>query len=579
MPSLLVRPSYKDIYGTDINEEFPADIINQKFLRFELLSTREAVVNTLAEYDYKFGLDNREDFVRFIDDLNRDLFRSDYRELKKRFGLFTIYTRQNLLFLLKRLISDDAEASFGKVKVSNINQLSHFLLKLNCFEDNADDPTKEHDLESEETLLQLITAIFRTNLVNTKAHLSLSDLVRNYRLIEMLQLIAEGNSAAQLFKDKYELPVTAYIELAFLIYVFLNYRYSEGDFSNKINLIRDGFQNLPETYSMLKTFLDSMSSIGPYQFNKQETLYNFGRFWTAPVLKLSEDCYQVLDLGLLIEKNLRYPFLFFESPYLNDPQLKAVKEQLNLRSKALGTAYEDQIRELFFSIDEKSIETFDTYGNEIADLLLLEKNSLVVVEAKSGYIPIGKISGDISEEQIIDLLTKVGVEYPGQDEYLQLPKNKRKGLLQIIQTYFLIADENNKSSLPAQLRDSLSDVDTVYGVVVVQELAFAVSFLNYFLHLKNRKWLSQLNSDRRKFHIPFIISANDLNKVRNGECSWTETVCEYTNHLEQKGVLSFADFLDENYNYPAEISNEEYNRFFNEKIKRKYLNDDHALTK
>ena len=579
MPSLLVRPSYKDIYGTDINEEFPADIINQKFLRFELLSTREAVVNTLAEYDYKFGLYNREDFVRFIDDLNRDLFRSDYRELKKRFGLFTIYTRQNLLFLLKRLISDDAEASFGKVKVSNINQLSHFSLKLNCFEDNADDPTKEHDLESEETLLQLITAIFRTNLVNTKAHLSLSDLVRNYRLIEMLQLIAEGNSAAQLFKDKYELPVTAYIELAFLIYVFLNYRYSEGDFSNKINLIRDGFQNLPETYSMLKTFLDSMSSIGPYQFNKQETLYNFGRFWTAPVLKLSEDCYQVLDLGLLIEKNLRYPFLFFESPYLNDPQLKAVKEQLNLRSKALGTAYEDQIRELFFSIDEKSIETFDTYGNEIADLLLLEKNSLVVVEAKSGYIPIGKISGDISEEQIIDLLTKVGVEYPGQDEYLQLPKNKRKGLLQIIQTYFLIADENNKSSLPAQLRDSLSDVDTVYGVVVVQELAFAVSFLNYFLQLKNRKWISQLNSDGRKFHIPFIISANDLNKVRNGECSWTETVCEYTNHLETKGVFSFADFLDENYNYPAEISNEEYKRFFNEKIKRKYLNDDHALIK
>ncbi len=47
MPSVLVRPSYKDIYGTDINEESPADILIQKFLGFELLYTRQAVVNTL----------------------------------------------------------------------------------------------------------------------------------------------------------------------------------------------------------------------------------------------------------------------------------------------------------------------------------------------------------------------------------------------------------------------------------------------------------------------------------------------------------------------------------------------------
>jgi hypothetical protein len=87
MPSLLVRPSYKDIYGTDIKEESPGDILNRKFLRFELLSTRETVINTLAEYDYKFGLDNREEFVRFIEDRNRDLFRSDYGKFKKRFGL------------------------------------------------------------------------------------------------------------------------------------------------------------------------------------------------------------------------------------------------------------------------------------------------------------------------------------------------------------------------------------------------------------------------------------------------------------------------------------------------------------
>lgn len=182
MPSLLIRPSYKDIYGTDIVEESPVDVLNQTFLRFELMSIRETVINTLAEYDYKFGLDNREEFVRFIEDRNRDLFRSDYGKFKKRFGLFTIYTRQNLLFLLKRLISDDVEEGFGKVKVTNINQLSHYLMKLNCFEDNADDPVNDHDLESEDTLLQLITAIFRTNLVNAKAHLSLSDLVRNYRL-------------------------------------------------------------------------------------------------------------------------------------------------------------------------------------------------------------------------------------------------------------------------------------------------------------------------------------------------------------------------------------------------------------
>jgi len=89
MSSLLVRPSYKDIYGTDIVEESPGDILNQKFLRFELLSTRETVINTLAEYDYKFSLDNREEFVRFIEDRNRDMFRSNYGKFKKRFGLFS----------------------------------------------------------------------------------------------------------------------------------------------------------------------------------------------------------------------------------------------------------------------------------------------------------------------------------------------------------------------------------------------------------------------------------------------------------------------------------------------------------
>ncbi|RKX92030.1 MAG: hypothetical protein DRP59_06405, partial [Spirochaetes bacterium] len=426
-------------------------------------------------------------------------------------------------------------------------------------------------IENEETLIQLITAIFHTNLVNAKAHLSLSDLIRNYRLIELILSKAEGNTASQLFEDKYELPVTAYMELAFSIYIFLNHRYSEGDFSNRINLIKDGFENLPETYRMLKVFLESMSACGSYQFRDSESLYNFARIWKSPVLKYSEDCYQVLDLGLFVEKNLRYPFLFFESPYLKDPHLTATKENLDLRSKALGTAYEEQISRLFSSIGKESLETIDNNGNEIADLLFFEKNSLVVVEAKSGYIPIGKIGGGINAKLIEDLLSKVGVEYPGQDEYRHLPKEKRKGLLQIIQTYFRIVNQETLSSLPPDLIANMPDINNVYGVVVVQELAFTVSFLNYYLYLRNRRWLSQLDSEGKRFHIPFVIAANDINKLRNGNCSFLEAVSGYARHLEQGGVLSFRDFVDESFNNPSEISKEEYDQFFNENIKGKYL--------
>ncbi len=571
MPALIVRPSYKDIHGITISEETPAEVLNRNFLRFEMLSARETVIKTLAEYDHKFAQDNRNDFVNFMEERNKNLFRADYRKYRKKFGLFTIYTRTNLLFLLKRLVSDDAVTVFGIERVSNINQLSHFLLKLNCFEDGVDDLTKANDIENEETLIQLITAIFHTNLVNAKAHLSLSDLIRNYRLIELILSKAEGNTASQLFEDKYELPVTAYMELAFSIYIFLNHRYSEGDFSNRINLIKDGFENLPETYRMLKVFLESMSACGSYQFRDSESLYNFARIWKSPVLKYSEDCYQVLDLGLLVEKNLRYPFLFFESPYLKDPHLTATKENLDLRSKALGTAYEEQISRLFSSIGKESLETIDNNGNEIADLLFFEKNSLVVVEAKSGYIPIGKIGGGINAKLIEDLLSKVGVEYPGQDEYRHLPKEKRKGLLQIIQTYFRIVNQETLSSLPPDLIANMPDINNVYGVVVVQELAFTVSFLNYYLYLRNRRWLSQLDSEGKRFHIPFVIAANDINKLRNGNCSFLEAVSGYARHLEQGGVLSFRDFVDESFNNPSEISKEEYDQFFNENIKGKYL--------
>ncbi len=571
MPALIVRPSYKDIHGITISEETPAEVLNRNFLRFEMLSARETVIKTLAEYDHKFAQDNRNDFVNFMEERNKNLFRADYRKYRKKFGLFTIYTRTNLLFLLKRLVSDDAVTVFGIERVSNINQLSHFLLKLNCFEDGVDDLTKANDIENEETLIQLITAIFHTNLVNAKAHLSLSDLIRNYRLIELILSKAEGNTASQLFEDKYELPVTAYMELAFSIYIFLNHRYSEGDFSNRINLIKDGFENLPETYRMLKVFLESMSACGSYQFRDSESLYNFARIWKSPVLKYSEDCYQVLDLGLFVEKNLRYPFLFFESPYLKDPHLTATKENLDLRSKALGTAYEEQISRLFSSIGKESLETIDNNGNEIADLLFFEKNSLVVVEAKSGYIPIGKIGGGINAKLIEDLLSKVGVEYPGQDEYRHLPKEKRKGLLQIIQTYFRIVNQETLSSLPPDLIANMPDINDVYGVVVVQELAFTVSFLNYYLYLRNRRWLSQLDSEGKRFHIPFVIAANDINKLRNGNCSFLEAVSGYARHLEQGGVLSFRDFVDESFNNPSEISKEEYDQFFNENIKGKYL--------
>ncbi len=571
MPALIVRPSYKDIHGITISEETPAEVLNRNFLRFEMLSARETVIKTLAEYDHKFAQDNRNDFVNFMEERNKNLFRADYRKYRKKFGLFTIYTRTNLLFLLKRLVSDDAVTVFGIERVSNINQLSHFLLKLNCFEDGVDDLTKANDIENEETLIQLITAIFHTNLVNAKAHLSLSDLIRNYRLIELILSKAEGNTASQLFEDKYELPVTAYMELAFSIYIFLNHRYSEGDFSNRINLIKDGFENLPETYRMLKVFLESMSACGSYQFRDSESLYNFARIWKSPVLKYSEDCYQVLDLGLFVEKNLRYPFLFFESPYLKDPHLTATKENLDLRSKALGTAYEEQISRLFSSIGKESLETIDNNGNEIADLLFFEKNSLVVVEAKSGYIPIGKIGGGINAKLIEDLLSKVGVEYPGQDEYRHLPKEKRKGLLQIIQTYFRIVNQETLSSLPPDLIANMPDINNVYGVVVVQELAFTVSFLNYYLYLRNRRWLSQLDSEGKRFHIPFVIAANDINKLRNGNCSFLEAVSGYARHLEQGGVLSFRDFVDESFNNPSEISKEEYDQFFNENIKGKYL--------
>ena len=312
MSDVINRLSLYDLEGSHIVETSPAEVLGKMFELYELNSTRETIISTLAEYNYCFGLDDPERMKQFLECQNQNLFRADNKRFKKKFGLFTILTRPNLLFLLKRLLSADAIRLFGKQRVTNINQLNRFLLKLNCFDDGATDPGVSHDFNNEETILKLMTVFFRYNFLAQKTQLSLADLLRNYKLIKTISNSDHGRIASQLFYDQFGLQVDEVIELGFLIYMFITSKYHEGDYSNRFNFETSGFTKAhTETYIKLRSFLFMMSDPKPYSFGSNESLYDFYRIWEAPVLRYSETHFQMLDLGLLVEKTLLYPFIFF----------------------------------------------------------------------------------------------------------------------------------------------------------------------------------------------------------------------------------------------------------------------------
>lgn len=82
-------------------------------------------------------------------------------------------------------------------------------------------------------------------------------------------------------------------------------------------------------------------------------------------------------------------FLLNQEKYLYDNTIREQKIQLDLRKNVLGIVFEDFVRKILKS-KYKLIENKTQDSNEISDIIIYKKEKLILLELKSGFLPVKK---------------------------------------------------------------------------------------------------------------------------------------------------------------------------------------------
>lgn len=570
MAIVIARLSAADIHSgfSEIAESRPEDVLNPKFDRFNLDSLTQTVVQALAQYSHFYNLDDQRHLLEFLDRVHSNIYGPDHKRLRTRYGNYTILTRPVLLYLLNQTLFGGRLG--GSAAVTNIGQISHFIEKLNCFDDDVQDPDVLASVNDPDSLLDVLTALFRHNYLSSKGRLSLAELLRNYDLVERILQSHHGERAAEVFIREYEIDILSYLEIGYLLYVYLYSRRTKGDFSNVIDWTEWSQSDFPDwVIQNVQTFISKQACVRSEYRRKPEDLYDFYMLWKYPIVRHGRYA-QVMDTSLLVEKMHTCPFLFFESPYLEMERGRGTSNNNMLRSETLGDSYEEQCTDVVRSLGHEPLRSRFPDGTEISDIVIEENRQALLLEAKAGYLPVKQISRGIDRVTVESYLTKIGYEYPSDGDLRRIPSNQRKGITQLIASFAKLVDANDwRTSAHIVWEDE--EIEWIGGAVVVQDFGFSVSCLNRIIYLKNADVMSVLSSNQIKVGMPVVVHVSDLSKIRAGGISLVAAVREYSESVRGGSVKTFRDFLDKRYQWPAEITKEEYDSFFIEKIQKKYF--------
>lgn len=558
-PLIITRLTYNEIFPKLSKPTDILKIIDEIFNEYEPTSLRTIIVKYLAKFNNYAQKSDPSEFYNLLENTSKDYFRSGYKAISKKHGFPVIVTRQNMLFVLKHTFSKTG----GKKKITNINQIGKSLLKLNCFEDELLEPLKDTVITTD-FLESIISDLFRTNFHNEKSKIILSEIVRNYELVEEILTTPEGIEADNLLKENEGISIKEKILTCYMVYLWLTSKYNNNNYENIIDLEVDFKQFGDAAIKLRKSFssffesfnLDiNLSNIDHKQINNNYSI------WLHPIEKLSDTKYRILDLGILIERIFRNTFLELENNFLNSPTLKDEKRNLDLRNNALGKCFEDSVNS--FIQNNLNIQMFkNTYedNNEITDIILKIDDNIIFIEIKAGYIPITKLSGNFTIETFKELLLKYGLKYPGKDEYSKLPNNHKKGTLQLLRLNEKIY-EGIDEKLWKDNKEFFSSAKNIYNIVLTQEAAVSINYLNLLIHKNNLDFIEKISTEDLTFHTPIIIHISDLYKVHNGNINLSEALYDYSQSLLNNTPYSFIDFINDRYNNPSYLSHDVFSDF------------------
>ncbi|MGL1890002.1 MAG: hypothetical protein OCD02_00175 [Spirochaetaceae bacterium] len=572
---LITRLAYTDLYegiSPPSNIEQPLLEIVENYNPSLL---RDTIIEYLAKLNYYSQLSDPQLYYNLLDETSRKSFGSLYSKYKREYGLATIVTRQNLLFILKNSF---VESKTDK-KLIDISQLHKELSKINCFEDVSTDGEYNGDL-SIENILKLLTDLFRSNFHLEKSKIILSEIKRNYYLMVDILETAEGKQANELLFSETGIHILDKIKTCYILNLCLIIRYKANDYSNIIDLNSDFNEFKDDSTTLithLRTFFESfdlnltVSNIDKLQLNNNYSV------WCHPIEKLSKDKYRILDVGILIERCFRNTFLDLEDKFLNNKELKEQKRNVDLRSNALGHCFEKSVEDFFKNkLKLNLLNNKYTDGQEITDLIIKIDDSLIFIEIKAGYLPIRLLSSYFNEEILMKILSKYGLYYPGEEDYYKLPPNERKGTLQLLHLNGKIS-KGISEDLWEDHSSTLSGIKNIYNLVITQESSLSINFLNLLIHKYNKEYVNEISVKDIKYHAPIICNISDFSKIYTGNISLSDCLQKYCDSIINDSTIKFVDFIDENYNYPSYMNKDEYNQFGDEILQ--YFNIKHKKIK
>ncbi|MFA4793242.1 hypothetical protein [Leptospira kirschneri] len=563
MENTMIRISNYDL---DINEPIPLDrneFFTAEFINFETSSLLKLIVKTLSEFSDKYNRDSGN-IGEFINQITAKVLNDkQFEKLSKQSKFLTVITRENLLYLIKKILTLKYSGHQHKTKVFGIEEVGKIFLRINCLYMDVEFGGEKIS----DNLFPLLNSSFSSHLFLVNCKLNLGELLRNYNLMLRILETQIGKKANELFFERYCINFIDSIFLSYLFYSIFIEKYKLNDYSNVLSksLIFNflGKESVLLTDRIIK-FLDRLSDRENVNFKKDESLFDIYQLWTWPIEKLDDDSYLILDLALIFDKSFRNPFIFLESEYLNNEAIKSNKKHLDLRSEILGNVFENETKYYFQKVISNDQNTPVLKNDEeLCDYLVGDNDRLILIEIKAGYLPVKELYNDIRAEDLIELIAKkFGWMYDQNKTYTTSSGDKAKGVIQLCKAYKALDQGSVENKLDVKSWEMIKNAREIYSIVISQDLVFSAPFLNLGLVTQNLEFCKNMSSESRTYHPPIIINFDCLHLFIENPTKFVEAISGYLIQIREKELyLSFYDYVVTTYAEPVQVDILEWKKF------------------
>lgn len=569
--NLFTRISAKDV--SFHSEEKDLDCLLKKYLT---PYSKESILNMMINYQSRDHFYSQNPNILKL--INYNLFLTNKISNFRIRNLFYCYnnpvllTRANALLIETYVLT--SKDQFGTEEIT-YDKLLELLLLINEEDSKSELGLKPNQSLTTDILEKLVQSIIRSfNLIEC-AKLRIPDLNRNYDLITQLLQTEEGIECDKLFTKISNIDILRYISIGYVFYCLLWTNFTDNNFSNIINLdsLFDGITSDElKLKKLMQDVLDKLCGTTTTE-NINYKLYDTSYIWNHNIRKLSENKYQVIDIGLFVSNFIKNNFLTFESPFLNCPEKKEHDKNLYLRCVALSKVFEKQANDIFHSLKNVSyLDNHYTNGEEISDCVFNINDSLFFVECKSGFLPVTKFAKGSEIDILKEIFKKFGGKYtpkPPKGSGSKKEENKRKGLLQIIDN-FIMLDNWDESLYNKKEVNIIKTAQKVFGIVFVEETAISVPALNKLIYSYNQEKIKELSS--KHFFAPIFIHINDMHKILHSETNlnFPDVLESYLEALSKDYLGSFNDFLIDYCGNPIEVNDAEHSLLVKEMMNKVY---------